>query len=800
MSLPDSAAKRVRPAEITEAAPGAAGGVLGPEVFNTQFYQSPVRAEPDDLLTIPGYGFAEEAIVVYKQTTDALSATPPADAPLTQNSAAEGMMRVVSSAEIPDSITVLLPEVMKSRQPYALWVKNPESGWSEPVFINDARPLWITPVVSYSTQKYASLPRELKVVGRNLEGYSNYETHVKLVGPQTYDLKAENDNDPGTAIEHYAARVKLPNPLPPGTYEVKVSRDGINWVELPEDSVFTVLPDPQPKKVFNITTYGCTANDGMDDTGCINAAISAANAAGGGEVFFPPGKWELRDASKSSVDFYWYYGLVVPRNVDLVGAGAASTTIAQTKDWKVPGMPNVLSAFTLMGDNTVKDLHLDSEGWNYVDFPYNAGAYLTFFNLGKQPAHSELKQVENIKIYNCNFSRMYHGISTSGLPIRGLFVVNNRFQAYKNAVFFSGDRFNLEDSVIRHNLFYPGDYVTEDKRQGTIASEIGASRRVDFSNNIADGHVNNGWRAAFFFHMNNNHEKVLLSQNTVACSGDKGGDGEAIIFDNNQNKLGFRELYAVTAATLDSVSVNGQWNDNTPDYYNGHYVIIADGKGFGQVRKISEYTIGNSLMIKVSPSWDVVPDGTSKIVVARAVWNSYMVDNLIDTRNCLKTNYKDQSGLTGWYSLTFDSTIEGNQLFETDGIIVVASLQDYQDLAYKDGGGLYLFLHYADEIRNNLIEGKYKVPGKYGGIQLWYGSGWIKGEKGGPEVVSPVLGYNLAVSHNQIIKSATTQGEGAIAIVPSWYVSSITPYQWKNVLIFHNKVMYPRQSRGLEKP
>ena len=114
-----------------------------PEVFNTKFYQSPVFANADDLLNIPGYGFQKEATVVYKQVSDKpVNLQAPATIPNT-NIASEGTLSVVNVNT--DTLTVLLPGVIAPQKTYALWIKNKNSSWSEPVLINDPRPLWITP-------------------------------------------------------------------------------------------------------------------------------------------------------------------------------------------------------------------------------------------------------------------------------------------------------------------------------------------------------------------------------------------------------------------------------------------------------------------------------------------------------------------------------------------------------------------------------------------------------------------------------------------------------------------------------
>ena len=98
-----------------------------------------------------------------------------------------------------------------------------------------------------------------------------------------------------------------------------------------------------------------------------------------------------------------------------------------------------------------------------------------------------------------------------------------------------------------------------------IASHLGASTRVDVSNNVIDGRDSRylldtdakGFRAGLFFNTNNNHEMLLVSRNTASCTGDKGGDAEAIAFDGYKNRTAFKAVVSVLSATSTSVTVPG---------------------------------------------------------------------------------------------------------------------------------------------------------------------------------------------------------------------------------------------------
>ena len=234
-----------------------------PTLYSTTNYQSPVGGDPDDLMIIPGYGFAADDIIVYKALSNStVVLTPPASVP-TSNSATKGVAPIASARNVPDSLTIRLPTAMQKDQTYALWVRSKNGEWSNGIKINDVRPIWITPDYSYATAfSPAFASRYLKVVGRNLQPAPGAVTQVKLIGSATFTLTAANDNDPSTAIEHYVASVTLPASMPVGSYTVRVSRDGVSWVPL-SGQTFTVKTDPVAPTVFNVSARWPSAPTGM---------------------------------------------------------------------------------------------------------------------------------------------------------------------------------------------------------------------------------------------------------------------------------------------------------------------------------------------------------------------------------------------------------------------------------------------------------------------------------------------------------------------------------------------------------
>jgi hypothetical protein len=420
--------------------------------------------------------------------------------------------------------------------------------------------------------------------------------------------------------------------------------------------------------------------------------------------------------------------------------------------------------------------------------------------------------VDGIVIAANTFDKTYVAIADAGLPISRLFIAHNEFGAYSEALSLAGKRYNvavpyrIDDSVIDNNVFKAGSYLDVARKTGSIASELGAGLRVDFSGNVADGSAADylyrsedarGWRAAFFWGMNNNVEKLLVSKNRAACTGDKDGDGEAFSFDNNANTFALPAATDVTLATSSSLTISAPLaaRQNTRDvqtagYYKDHWIQVVSGPGLGQVRKINGYTADprtGKTTFKVSPGWDVVPvAGVTRVAIGREYWQVYTLDNEIDHRQplCLKSNRSrnDGGGIVLWAQFS-DSVVEGNRQFDTDGIL----LQQNYALPEKPcpDCGMFSFFQYFLEIRQNRIDGEYDWNTDCSA------SGITAGIAAGPwnDPLPPTVGYGVSISHN-VIRHADAAHGGAISQMSSWYPGP-EPHRWalsNSMLIHHNAI------------
>ena len=782
-----------------------------PRLYTKPFYQSPVRGGPDDLLLLAGDGLSAEDVVVYLALNDTtIAPLPPAEVPAT-STAGQGVAAVVSIANVPHALTVRLPATVDASRSYALWVRSPRGEWSAPVRINDARPLWITPAVVYASAPLANgLPRQIKVVGRNLAPSDGAVTQVRLSGPSSLTLaSAAQKSD--VALQRHSAVIPLPPKLAPGDYRVQLSRDGRSWVSL-DGQRLQVLPDPAPPASFAVTNPqfgGCRPDDGEDDTACVQRAVAAAAAAGGGMVDFAAGEWDLGDRSVGEE------GIVLPAGVRLHGAGPQHTRLLRREIWgKSPTTP----LFTLLGRNAVEDLEFKDAQVYQAGEPRRPTLQLgrQFFRVAAagSVAGSPDAVVEDVVIGGNRFVGSHPAVADGGLPIRRLLVVHNEFGAFDEALALSGNlynmdyKFRLDDSVIAYNAFRPGSFIDPASAQGPIASEIGAASRLDFSDNFADGSATRflyrlgdarGWRAAFFWNLNNNQEMMLVSHNTVTCSGDRIGDGEAFSYDDNTNTTAFDDARPVLAAGSGSVTVSGnlvaRHNDrdvHLADYYTGHWIAIVQGTGVGQARRVRGYTAdpaSGQVRFEVEPAWDVPPvAGQGLVVVTREYWQVYTLANRVDQRQplCQKSNRSQSRGgvITVW-AQSADSVIEGNRQFDTDGIAFQQTYNAGGPADCPECRPQTQFQSFLD-IRGNLVDGEYdwEAACSWSGIMGWFGAAPV-----GTAPLLPTASFGVSISHN-MIRHADGLHSGAISVAQTWQAGP-PPHDWPlvdNLLIFANDI------------
>lgn len=757
-------------------------------LYHEAFYQSPVTAVPGQPLMLPGSGLEADNLVVYQAVNDPQHLPPPPTSLPKQVSSASGTVQIISTADVPHSLVVLWPEAAAVGQPYILWVRDSEGTWSNGITVNDVRPLWFSPAFAYESAGIGTLPRYIKVVGRNLEPLPGAQTRIKLVNTNTQSetiiLIAENDGNPQTRLEQYVARATLPPLLKQGEYQVQASRDGKSWVAVTDD-MFVVYRNPGPAPEIAVSDYGCRPDDGQDDSDCIREALAAATRPGmmNATIVIGPGTWNLAPETAGTI--------VLPRGTSLAGAGARHTFLVRSDKHNPDGLSQSGPWFALKGENHVRDITF-SEQSVYHDARIR-GAVLQLGDRRGRGSHPSKNAVSSIIIENNVFDRPFRAITDGGLPIELLFIFDNEFGAYENSIFLDGaasdpsQHFHVDDSLIVNNSFKPGSFMDVEKRRGPIASQIGASRRLDFSDNIAHGesldYLYNpdrdprGWRAAFFWHLRNNHEMLLVSRNTASCTGDKTSDGEFLAFDNNQNTFGFAAAQRVLSASPDSVIVRGPLLNQhegkrlPSGFFTEHWIQVADGTGIGQARHITDIEEQNDgIRLTVSPKWDVVPGPDSRILMGLEFWQVMAIDNYINHSKppCQKSNRRNApniqygAGLIALWAQASDSVIAGNTQLDAAGI-TLHPFYSAPSPACPECTASSMLQYFVD-VLDNRVEGEYAWESdcSWSGITVSFGA------SPSTENPPPAIAYGLRVDGNSVIHADGFSG-GAISIAPSWW-------------------------------
>jgi hypothetical protein len=726
-----------------------------------------------------------------------------------------GSAEIVSMADVPNSLTIRLPQDFSADSAYTLWVVNAQDERSNPVHVNDARPLWITPDHTYTTRSIGNLPRVLKVVGRNLQPVAGKPSRVRLSGPRTYTLTA---SPAARALDRYVAQVDLPSSLAAGEYTIEVSRDGATWVGLlatgisrPQKLLVEATPAPVP--IVRVRDYPCEKGD---DTSCI---LSAINAAADSKKF-PQGatvEFESRvyllDSPGERVSFE---GMWVPKHVNLHGRGIGKTIIQRGRHWvstqrRGPrGQPLPLtSMFNLQGNNTV-------EGFTFSDAnTYDADSVLDVaaINLGLSAIYARNLglpplPLSHIVISRNEFKLPLQGILARGLRLDHLFITYNILAAYKNGLYlnrwFNADperAFDFTDSVIAYNTFYPSSH------DAVIGSQIGGGTRLDFSDNVADGTATRylyraadrkGFRAGFFWNLTSNSEMKLISGNRISCSGDKPGDGEAIVLDNADmtDYGGFERAAPVTAASAATVVAGAVPRPGRLPFV-GQWLEVVGGPGLGQLRKITTYRADTiSATFTVAPAFDVPPTNASRVTVGLENWHSYIVSNSVDhgSQTCVNgTKQERTAGGILFYSQTADSVIEGNTQTATTGIVLT---HQYMLAAGKPVG---LMLQSSNQVRDNDVVGRPVFGAVTGtsGIRAFYVAS--REPQATPE--PPVLGFAAVIAGNRL--DGADDPNGAIGLEDGGLVGFLNSdggctarYRLGVVpLIFHNQL---RNTHGID--
>ena len=195
------------------------------------------------------------------------------------------------------------------------------------------------------------------------------------------------------------------------------------------------LPSPTPH-VFNVMSYGALGNGKHDDTVAIRAAIAAAQAAGGGTIYFPAGTYDVAmQASDAPSQFPAIFN-ITSSNLTFEGAGPTQTILSgfmpglldPKTHWNVTGQSYVaISRFGMFSINsTTATGAISNITFESMNIDGNLG-YTGNFTVGGVPATGD------------GWDLTSKAIALSGaLPVNNIVIQNTTIDNWRGEEVYAG--------------------------------------------------------------------------------------------------------------------------------------------------------------------------------------------------------------------------------------------------------------------------------------------------------------------------------------------------------------------------
>ena len=480
---------------------------------------------------------------------------------------------------------------------YRLSVRN-SAEWSEQeLFINRADPRWLSDDRAYPGLK-------LKLIGRNLDAAEYGGKTATLIRFVPADPNVSLTIQPD-AVNPYCVDFTVPKDMVPGTYHIEVNVQsggfGNRWIpldnrsgypETPETTLLTVEPAPSDpaalmlnvswandfnwKNMVNVKTDCGAKGDGTDDTESIRKAVERLGNEGG-IVFFPKGIYGITQLDipsgcillgESQTETV-LIGKAVRRTLKFQGErhGIASMTLRYHAD--VP--PEEQTTF-LTGD--AKKMFVYRITFDFLRNPDIFTRYNPYYVLGDGP----------MLVAECRFFKN---------------VWNHQV---KNRVTFRNNFIEMRDGL---------GFCMSSEKLLHLNNEL-VFNPAEYAGQMNGFFVTEGWMGWNIYnaYIAENHARNLNGP----------GDCQPFAADSAWSCF----AGAVTEATAKTVDVK---NDLDADFKGiGRHeleVLIVQGKGLGQMRRVSSFekTGGNpeTVRLTVAPAWEVAPDQTS--IAAIGSWH-----------------------------------------------------------------------------------------------------------------------------------------------------------------------------------
>lgn len=538
---------------------------------------------------------------------------------------------------------------------YAIWVKN-DFGWSKPIILNEARPLFIS-----EYEAWAGLT--IDVSGRNFSakqfGMPDDYTALRLT-----DAAGNSYVQQLNKITPYSLNFTIGEDVPLGEYRVEITNNGgISWIEVSSKqtlSIEAVGKDPLGlgvawandynwDNIVNVADFGADGKRNADDTADVMRAVEFCAQSGGGVVFIPEGTYRI-----SHID--------LQNGVVLMGAGADKTKIYYT------GKNN--STFVTSVDTNENPAQLqgianmlitvEDEAEYYKNNPSTVQLFWFGHQWGSKVANKDLRTANRFFQYGVKTRFPFDPNIKSGGGT--LIIADERFlvkdcdfcgYAGNQATVAMNEYIYLKDSKWKYIKGYVQAYAAY---AFVFDCEInGYSGPIDYYHDkVVDGMYN---LSHGFFYKENSH---IEGCRVISLTGD--ADSEAYCAEQATGTYNYGNI--ITAGK-DYVVVdpNVALTEEFPERVGNATVMIIDGRGLGQRRRM-KYIKGNTIYLE--EEWDVIPDGSSKFT-----FNSFIENYTV--YNC----YNEDTGATvRVYCGAYDAVIANHKAVNGGAIDIQANINN----------------------------------------------------------------------------------------------------------------------------
>lgn len=432
------------------------------------------------------------------------------------------------------------------------------------------------------------------------------------------------------ASTEWEARFVVPADLKPGVYDLHLhngSGDAGAWRPAGrlEIRAAEVWPDPQ----FNVRDFGATGAGTTDDTQAVLAAIKAAGDQGGGVVFFPRGRYLLKEA------------LILPRFVALRGERRDLVSLF----W--PDLEQPPPAL-IQGSNhfALENLTLYASHYRHLI----AGDLQT--TAAGEPGHVRIQRVTTrASAYRGHLKpeqvdqrfRDSLKLSTGGgdtLRLGGdhLVITDNDLYGSGRVLYL----FKPRGAYVARNQFYNGrwGWYCLSGVDGLIFED---NRITGADLMSTGGGINNLGGTA-------TSQNVFFAHNKLGLM--HGWDREAMTSDAGGG-LYYGSVKDVTASTF-AFATAPTGNRARADGWKGAGVFVLGGKGMGQFAQI-DHLDGD--VVSLDRPWKILPDDSSTVTVTGMQQNYMFVDN----------EFNDASVALQYYGTSINHIASSNQSTRTGG-------------------------------------------------------------------------------------------------------------------------------------